>query len=107
MASKLERVELGNDDDGDPITSCVIVPAELAAKGPKLSKVNRFALDLLQKLIAAEGVPPPRDSGLPDHVRSTPPENGASASTRAIRRTSGTQRKKPICARCSTCKRLN
>jgi AAA domain len=72
MASKLERVELGNDDDGDPITSCVIVPAELAAKGPKLSKVNRFALDLLQKLIAAEGVPPPRDSGLPDHVRLYP-----------------------------------
>ncbi len=28
MASMLERVELGIDDDGDPITSCVILPIE-------------------------------------------------------------------------------
>ena len=28
MASRLERVELGTDDDGDPITSCVVVPAD-------------------------------------------------------------------------------
>jgi hypothetical protein len=68
MGARLERVELGNDDDGDPITSCVIVPADATA-ALKLSKVNRFAFDLLQSLITTEGEPPPKDSGLPDHVR--------------------------------------
>jgi AAA domain len=28
IVSRLDRVELGDDDDGDPISSCVIVPAE-------------------------------------------------------------------------------
>ena len=27
-ASRLESVDLGCDDDGDPITSCVIVPVD-------------------------------------------------------------------------------
>jgi hypothetical protein len=73
MASQLERVELGTDDDGDPITSCVIVPAEdVTVGGPKLSKVNRFALDLLQKLIATEGQPAPAEAKVPDDVRVYP-----------------------------------
>jgi AAA domain len=31
MACRLERIELGNDDDGDPITSCIVVPVEGAS----------------------------------------------------------------------------
>jgi hypothetical protein len=31
VASKLESVEVGSDEDGEPITSCVIVPAEMSA----------------------------------------------------------------------------
>ena len=69
IACRLEAVDLGIDDDGDPITSCVIVEAEAGDAGPKLSKANRFALDLLKKLIAAEGQPPPPDSDLAADVR--------------------------------------
>ena len=65
LASKLERLELGVDTDGDPISSCVVVPVEGGAVGLKLTKVQRFAFELLQKLIAAEGVIPPKDADLP------------------------------------------
>jgi hypothetical protein len=56
---------LGTDADGDPISSCVIVPTEAAAAGSKLSRVNRFAFELLQKLINSEGVDPPAVAELP------------------------------------------
>jgi len=59
MASCLERVELGEDDDGDPITSCIVVPLDdenvPAAKGPKLPPGTKLALDHLRELIAEEG----------------------------------------------------
>jgi hypothetical protein len=35
LASKLERVELGIDTDGDPISSCIVVPIEGGAAGLK------------------------------------------------------------------------
>ena len=46
LTSRLERVELGIDDDGDPVMSCVIVPVEgvSTTKGPKLSATNKLAL---------------------------------------------------------------
>jgi hypothetical protein len=69
IACRLEAMDLGADEDGDPITSCVIVETEAEEAGPKLSKVNRFAFDLLKKLIAAEGLPPPPDSDLAADVR--------------------------------------
>jgi hypothetical protein len=61
LASKLEMIDLGVDTDGDPISSCIIAPAEGVAPGVKLTKVQRFALDLLERLIATEGVIPPPD----------------------------------------------
>jgi AAA domain len=61
IACKLERVELGTDRDGDQISSCIIVPAEASEAGPKLSKVQRFALAVLQRLIKSDGVKPPPD----------------------------------------------
>jgi hypothetical protein len=54
FACKLEPVEVGRDTDGDPITSCVIVPSEAGAAGPKLNKTQRFALEVLKKLIASK-----------------------------------------------------
>jgi hypothetical protein len=69
IASKLEPVPLGNDADGDPISSCIIVATESVAAGVKLSKVNRFAFDLLQKLIKEEGVDPPAEADLPTGTR--------------------------------------
>jgi hypothetical protein len=65
IASKLEPVELGNDDDGDPISSCIIVATESVTAGAKLSKVNGFAFELLQKLIEKEGIDPPAEANLP------------------------------------------
>jgi len=67
IACRLDRIELGLDDDGDPITSCLIIPAEgvTSAKGPKLSDANKLALVTLQTLLAAEGQPPPADCKVP------------------------------------------
>ena len=65
IASKLEVVELGVDQDGDPLTSCVVVPTEAEAAGKKLTKVQRFAFELLKKLITTEGVTPPAEANLP------------------------------------------
>jgi hypothetical protein len=69
MASQLERVDLGTDADGDPLSSCVIVPAEVAAAGVKLSKVNRFAFELLAKIIKTEGISAPAEAALPNDYR--------------------------------------
>jgi hypothetical protein len=47
---RLEQVELGRDNDGDPITSCVAVPEQLPeakaeSKGPKLKGNTKLAYD--------------------------------------------------------------
>jgi hypothetical protein len=69
ISCKLERVELGRDDDGDPIVSCVVVPTETAAKEPKLSNANSFALNLLKRLMETDGQPAPADAKLPEGTR--------------------------------------
>jgi hypothetical protein len=43
-------VELGTDEDGDPITSCVVVPAEVAqteAPGPRLTRNQQTMFAIL------------------------------------------------------------
>jgi hypothetical protein len=50
IASRLERVELGTDEDGDPITSCVVVPADVVqpeASGPKLTRNQQTMFAIL------------------------------------------------------------
>jgi hypothetical protein len=51
IGSRLERVELVTDEDGDPITSCVIVPVEIsetnAAEGPRLTKNQQTMFSIL------------------------------------------------------------
>ena len=51
IGSRLERVELGVDEDGDPITSCVIVPVEIsetkATEGPRLTKNQQTMFSIL------------------------------------------------------------
>jgi len=69
LASKLEQINLGNDIDGDPITSCIIVPTEGGTAVLKLTKVQRFAYDLLRKLITSEGITPPAEANLPEGVK--------------------------------------
>jgi hypothetical protein len=55
---RLEVVEVGADEDGEPITSCVIMPTdedERAAKRPVATGQARIALDLLRKAIEEAG----------------------------------------------------
>jgi hypothetical protein len=58
---RLEQVELGRDNDGDPITSCVAVPeqlpeaAESKPKGPKLSESTKLAYDGLLDVMKRHG----------------------------------------------------
>jgi hypothetical protein len=51
IGSQLERVELGVDEDGDPITSCVIVPIEISEtkpiEGPCLTKNQQTMFTIL------------------------------------------------------------
>jgi hypothetical protein len=61
VASKLESVEIGTDEDGEPITSCVIVEAKTAQAiehGPKLTKNQQTMLSILQ-LAGNEGLSVP------------------------------------------------
>jgi AAA domain len=69
IVSRLERIELGTDPDGDPITSLVVLPVE----GPiqrrtatrKLSPRQQLALAALDECAAAGGKPAPTNLELP------------------------------------------
>ena len=69
IVSRLERVELGTDADGDPITSLVVLPMD----GPiqrrtvtrKLSPRQRLALAALDECAASGGTPAPASLQLP------------------------------------------
>jgi hypothetical protein len=68
--SSLEVAKVGQDQDGEPITSCVLVPAN--APGPKqstkrkLTDRQRRALDVLTDCITKNGQSPPANLGLPN-----------------------------------------
>ena len=56
LAFRLRQVELGVDEDGDPVTSCVVAPENAAASHPQEpGKAGRVALEALDALIAASG----------------------------------------------------
>lgn len=64
----LQPVELGNDDDGEAVSSCVITPtldrfveeSPVARKLAKLTPNYRIVYDQLGKAIEAEGIIPPQ-----------------------------------------------
>ena len=66
-------VDLGIDDDGDPITSCVVEPngaTEPSAKPepkpkPKLNARDQIALDTLRQALAAHGTAAPAHNYIP------------------------------------------
>ncbi|MGE0117657.1 MAG: helicase RepA family protein [Dongiaceae bacterium] len=58
IAFKLDVIEVGQNDDGSPITSCVVMPAHSAAKAkaaPKLPPEYREALAQLREVVADQG----------------------------------------------------
>lgn len=67
---RLRVVELGRDLTGEPVTSCVVDPAEAGAGRPSMSRGETGALRVLQSLIAAEGKPLPAGPGFPCGLRS-------------------------------------
>jgi hypothetical protein len=80
VVSHLEAVEVGNDEDGEPITSCVVVPVEgdaLKAQPArrKLSNKNENAISTLADLVADQGKPLPSSWGLPADIRAVPVES--------------------------------
>jgi hypothetical protein len=75
FASRLEVVEIGIDDDGDKITSCVIVPVEglQPSRGdsrPKLTKGAKIALAALHEAIGECGTVPPASNHIPQNVKT-------------------------------------
>src|SRR5262249_41200122 len=75
IASTLEVESVGKDEDGNTLTSCVIVPAEEgsanAGARPKISGAAAIALKLLQKAIDDAGEPPPASNHIPSQVGRT------------------------------------
>jgi hypothetical protein len=73
IASRLEAVEVGIDEDGEPITSCVIVPVENAEpstkKGPNLTKGARIALAALHEALGECGEVPPASNHIPQNAK--------------------------------------
>jgi hypothetical protein len=69
IVSRLERVDLGPDADGDPITSLVVLPTEGSptkrAITRKLSGRQRLALAALDECAAGNGKPAPGSLQLP------------------------------------------
>jgi len=70
---KLQTVTIGARDDGKPITSCVVVPAqagmERSGKGPGLSDQQRIALQALREALIDHGEPAPQTLQLPYGMR--------------------------------------
>ena len=68
---RLDRVELGDDEDGDPISTLIVEEADAPHPGASdagLSKQAKFALKILNDTIAARGEPPPNAPGFPPNV---------------------------------------
>jgi hypothetical protein len=77
IASRLDVVEVGIDEDGEPITSCVVVPAdEILQKGTpqtkttRLPKAAQIALRALGEAVQELGAVPPASNHIPTGVRT-------------------------------------
>ena len=71
IVSRLDRVEIGTDPDGDPITTCVVVPVDPADvpnqnTARKLNDRQRNALNALANCLSDRGKPLPAQFALPN-----------------------------------------
>ncbi len=78
MRGRLDVVEVGTNDSGEPITSCVVehldAPASTGRPGKqrKLSPSQVIALRMLGAAVAAAGQVPPTDNHVPFNVECVP-----------------------------------
>jgi hypothetical protein len=74
IGCRLDRVTVGTDSDGEPISSCVIAPAEIvqAVDRRKLSDAAKFALRQLQEVIAESGQVPHASNHIPAGIMACP-----------------------------------
>jgi hypothetical protein len=74
ICSRLEAMEVGVDEDGEAITSCVIVPTDKGAGTPqrKVSGQAKVALDLLNRAITDAGETPPASNHIPGQIKVVP-----------------------------------
>ncbi len=65
--SRLEAIEIGTDDDGETMTSCVIVPEKMAGASTarKLTGATKIAFDFLQRAIVDAGEIPTASNHIP------------------------------------------
>ena len=72
IASILDTVEVGQDSDGEPITSCVVVPTEITAGQDKTRATGaaKVALDLLRRAIVDAGERPPACNHIPPDIHA-------------------------------------
>jgi hypothetical protein len=72
IVSRLESVEVGIDEDGDPITSCVVLPSETCGKATAIvSGASKIALDMLCEAIADLPEEAPASARAPSGGRTT------------------------------------
>ena len=57
IVSRLEQIEVGEDEDGEPITSCVVLPTDIGDTRPntKMSQSAKLALDALNEAVIESG----------------------------------------------------
>lgn len=76
--STLKVVEVGTDEDGDTITSCVIETADdgvapAKKKAASATGAAKVVLDLLRRALGDEGKPPPASSHIPRGTKAVVP----------------------------------
>jgi hypothetical protein len=63
----LDVVEIGRDEDDEPITSCVVHATKgVAKRTPRLNAQRKRALNVLHNLLASEGQQPPERGTWPN-----------------------------------------
>jgi hypothetical protein len=70
----MEVVEVGTDDDGDPITSLIVLPSNgptsiAIPKKPRLTRAAQIALDALHETVLSCGKPAPASEHIPAGVK--------------------------------------
>lgn len=79
IACRLESVDVGLDEDGDTITSCVIQAVDetpdRASTGKGLTRRNHLSLNALREVVAEKGKKPPAGMKLPAEIRCVPVED--------------------------------